>query len=90
MALVLDGAGWHGGKGVAAPDGLHLVTLSPDSPELQPVERLWPLTDEALANRHFTDPDALEEAQAARCLALRDQPAAIRARTHFHWWPEAA
>jgi transposase len=90
VVLVLDGAGWHSGKHVAIPDGLHLVTLPPYSPELQPVERLWPLTDEALANRQFADLDALEQAQAARCLTLREQPDVVRDLTRFHWWPEAA
>lgn len=90
VALVLDGAGWHGGEAVTLPAGVHPVTLPPYSPELQPAERLWALTDEALANRHFADLDELEAAQAARCLALRDQRDVIRAHTHFHWWPEAA
>jgi transposase len=90
VVLVLDGAGWHSGKAVAIPEGLHLVPLPPYSPELQPVERLWPLTDEALANRPFADLDALERAQAARCLTLREQRDVVRATTRFHWWTEAA
>ncbi len=49
-----------------------------------------PLTDEALANRAFADLDALEQAQAARCLTRREQPDVVRALTRFHWWPEAA
>ena len=70
--------------------GLHLVTLTPSSPELQPVERLWPLPDEALANRQFADLDALEQAQAARCLTLREQPEVVRAQARFRRWPGAA
>ncbi|OLV19486.1 hypothetical protein BOO71_0002575 [Deinococcus marmoris] len=35
------------------PPGLETVTLPPYSPELQPVERAWNLTDEPLANRCF-------------------------------------
>lgn len=89
VILVLDGAGWHSGRGVAAPAGMHLVPLPPYSPELQPVERVWPLTDEPLANRTFADIAELEAVQAARCLALREQRAAIRAHTRFHWWPTA-
>jgi hypothetical protein len=88
IALVLDGAGWHGGRAVVVPDGLHLVTLPPYSPELQPAERLWPLSDAPLVNRHFADLGALEEAQAERCRALRAQPEVIRAHTRFHWWPD--
>jgi hypothetical protein len=88
LALVLDGAGWPGERAVAVPDGLHLVTLPPDSPERQPAERLWALSDAPLVNRHFADLDALEEAQAERCRALRAQPEVIRAHTRFHWWPD--
>ena len=90
IVLVLDGAGWHSGAQVAVPEGLHLVFLPPYSPELQPVERLWPLTNEPLANRHFASLAELEAAQAERCLTLRAQPAVLRAQAHFHWWPEAA
>jgi transposase len=89
IILVLDGAGWHGGRGVTIPPGVHLVTLPPYAPELQPVERVWTLTDEPLANRTFADIEELETVQAARCLALRDARAMIRSHTRFHWWPAA-
>ena len=53
VVLVLDNAGWHGPKGLVVPDGVTRVFLPPYSPELQPAERLWPLVDEPVANRHF-------------------------------------
>ena len=53
IVLVLDNAGWHGPEGLAVPEGISLVFLPPYSPELQPAERLWPLVDEAVANRYF-------------------------------------
>ena len=87
---VLDGAGWHTSTHVNIPAGIHLHFLPPYSPELQPAERLWPLTNEALANRHFQDLDALQDAQAQRCLTLQTQPEVIRAYTSFHWWPRTA
>ena len=59
VIIVLDGAGWHVSAQVQVPAGVHLHNLPPYSPELQPAERLWPLTNEALANRHFHDLDAL-------------------------------
>jgi transposase len=40
-ALVLDGAGWHGGRGLVVPANVTLVPLPPYSPELNPVERVW-------------------------------------------------
>jgi transposase len=88
VILVLDQAGWHISGQVVIPEGLHLVFLPPYSPELQPAEHLWELTDQAIANRHFQDLDELTEVQAERCRKLQEQPELIRNRTHFHWWPE--
>jgi transposase len=77
------------------PVGVHLVWLPPYSPELQPAERLWPLTNEPLANeplanRSFADLAELEAVQAQRCLTLQAQPERVRAATLFHWWPLVA
>jgi transposase len=74
VLLVLDSAGWHVSPQVHVPVGLHLHFLPPYSPELQPAERLWPLTNEAPANRHFQDLDALQDVQTLRCLALQRSP----------------
>ena len=49
MLLVLDGARWHTSKSLKIPEGIHLEFLPPYSPELQPAERLWPLTNEPIA-----------------------------------------
>jgi transposase len=88
ILLVLDGAGWHSSPHVRVPVGLHLHFLPPYSPELQPAERLWPLTNEALANRHFHTLDELQEVQGQHCLRLQRTPEVIRAHTNFHWWPQ--
>ena len=90
VILVLDGAGWHASAGLAVPEGVRLEFLPPYSPELQPAEHLWPLTNEAVANRHFASLGELDAALAERCLVLADQPETIKAHTRFHWWPEAA
>lgn len=87
VVLVLDQAGWHRSQKVVVPDGLHVVFLPPYSPELQPAERLWSLSDEAIANKHFADIDELMEAQTQRCRSLVDLPDIVRASTFFHWWP---
>lgn len=87
IILVVDQAGWHLSHEVVVPEGVHLVFLPPYSPELQPAERLWSLSDEALVNEHFRDLDALMEVQAERCRMLSDLPDIIRARAHFYWWP---
>jgi transposase len=83
ILLVLDRAGWHESGEVAVPEGIHLVFLPPYSPELQPCERLWPLTNEAIANRRFETLDELQEVQAERCVVLQDDPLHLRRHTLF-------
>ena len=91
ILLVLDQAGWHTAKNkLVVPEGIHLEFLPSHSPELQPSERLWPLSDEAVANRYFEAIEEIEEALAGRCVALGEQPELIRSYIRYHWWPEAA
>jgi hypothetical protein len=40
-----------------------------EGPELQPSERLWPLSNEGVANRFFEDIEGLEQALVERCVA---------------------
>ena len=87
IVLVLDRAGWHSTQRLRVPDHLHLLFLPAYSPELQPAEHLWPLTNTALVNQHFASIEELEDAQAERCVALHGQPALIRSTALFHWWP---
>ena len=89
ILLTLDGAGWHVAKDLVLPEHLHPVFLPPYSPELQPAERLWPLANEAVANRCFADLGKLSEALEQRYLALAQQPDLIRGHTLFAWWPQA-
>jgi hypothetical protein len=90
VVLVLDQAGWHQSAQGAVPPGLHLVPLPPYSPELQPAERLWPLTNEPLANRTFDTLAELDAVLGDRCADLADHPDQVRAYTLFHWWPRIA
>lgn len=86
-AIVLDRAGWHQAKELDIPEGIELIFLPPYSPELQPAERLWQLTDEPLLNRHFDNIDQLQDKQAIRCTELMSNPDLISRHTLFHWWP---
>jgi transposase len=70
------------------PDHVHLLFLPAYSPELQPAEHLWPLTNAVLRNRHFASIEDLEDAQLAHCAALQRRPDLIRSTTLFHWWPK--
>ncbi len=89
VLLALDGAGWHRSARLERPEGLDLQLLPSHSPELQPAERLWPLVDEAVANRVFTDLDHLQATLAARCLAISGQPELVRGLCYYHWWRDA-
>ncbi len=90
IVLVVDKAGWHTGGEVEVPEGIHLEFLPSGSPELQPAERLWPLTNEAVANSFFEKIEELEEALVERCIELLDQTETIRDLTNYRWWPQAA
>jgi transposase len=90
VLLVVDQAGWHTGKEVEVPEGIHLEFLPSGSPELQPAERLWVLTNEAVANGLFEEIEQIEEALMERCVQLLDQSESIRALTNYHWWHQAA
>ena len=88
IILVLDRAGWHTSARLRVPEHVHLLFLPPYSPELQPAEHLWQLTNTALVNRHFASIDELEDVQAARCVALQNRPDLVRSATCFSWWPQ--
>jgi transposase len=90
VLLVVDQAGWHTGGEMQIPEGIHPEFLPKGSPELMPAERLWPLTNEALANSLFEEIEEIEEALVARCVGLIDQPGVIRDLTNYHWWPQTA
>jgi transposase len=88
IVLVLDRAGWHTSLRLHVPDHVFLHFLPPYSPELQPAEHLWPLTNTALVNRHFASIEELENVQADRCVVLQEQPELVRLTTCFSWWPQ--
>jgi transposase len=87
IVLVIDRAGWHISPQLAVPEGLVLVELPAYSPELQPAEHLWALTDEPLANRVIASLDELETIEGERCRQVYAHPEWVLTRTAFHWWP---
>jgi transposase len=90
ILLVVDKAGWHTGGEVQIPEGIHLEFLPNGSPELMPAERLWPLTNEALANGLFEEIEEIEQTLLERCVQLLDQAESIKVLTNYHWWPQTA
>jgi hypothetical protein len=87
IILVLDNAGWHISDKLIVPEGIELAFLPAYTPELQPAEHLWPLTNEAVANQHFATLKDLDATLAERCRTLAAMPEVIKARTNFGWWP---
>ena len=87
LLLVLDSAGWHTGTAVRAPPGTALIAQPAYSPELQPTERLWPISNEPLANKSFASIHELEEVVAHRCCEMTEMQEFLRGLTFYHWWP---
>lgn len=88
--MAVDRAGWHLSGALKIPEGIHLELMPSHSPELQPAERLWPVTNEPIANQAFTSLDELEEVLFERCRVLLEQTDLIWGLTNFHWWPQPA
>jgi hypothetical protein len=89
VILVLDNAGWHISGDLVVPRVIELALLPPYTPEPQPAEHLWPLANEAVANKHFATLKDLDAALSERCRTLAAMPETIKAATHFGWWPTA-
>jgi transposase len=89
ILLVIDQAGWHMSDKVVVPEGIYLEPLPPYSPELQPAERLWQLSDEPLANKSFDTLDELEQVLVERCCTVSQMHSQVQALTNYHWWPDA-
>jgi len=89
VVLVLDQAGWPVRDRLVVPDGLVLEFLPSYTPKLQPAQRLWPLTNEAVANPYFATLKVLDTALRAHCGSLAAMPEIIKAETRFGWWPAA-
>lgn len=87
IIIVIDRAGFHDKRSIKVPKGIIPVYLPSHSPELQPAEKLWPLSNEGIANRTFKTIDELEDVQVKTCQMLLTQKEIISARTLFHWWP---
>lgn len=89
VIVVLDGAGAHRFTEEETPEGIHLLTLPSYSPELQPAERLWRLSDEPLANRIWNDVEEMKDEAWRRCdFIRREMKEEISSLTNYHWWPE--
>ncbi len=85
IVLAIDQAGFHIAHDIVVPANIVLRFLPSHTPELQPVESVWPLLREATHNRQFLTLDAMESTLVDRCNHLMDHPADVRGRTGFSW-----
>ena len=71
IALILDQAGWHGSTSLSVPANITLMPLTPYSPELNPVERVWLYLKERFrSHRLLNDYDAIVDAATRAWNAL--------------------
>lgn len=60
--LIMDQAGWHRSSSLIVPQNIKIIYLSPYSPELNPVEKLWQfIKDNILKNTIYDTLNVLEE-----------------------------
>ena len=86
LALVLDGAGWHGGKALRVPTNITLAALPPYSPELNPVERVWLcLKQRFLSMRLLNDYEAIVAAASKAWKRLRRKTGRLTPLTSYPW-----
>lgn len=84
--VLLDQVSWHTFKHLAVPANITLLPLPPRSPELNPVENLWPfIRDNWLSNRVFATYDDILDHSCRAWNNLVDQPWKIMSISHRNW-----
>lgn len=81
--VIYDGAGFHPKPGVhALPEHVHVITLPPYSPELNPVENLWDLLRDEVCNQAFDTLDNLQTRLTAALQSYRNQSTKVTSLIH--------
>ena len=84
--LILDGAGWHGAKGLAIPPNITLIKLPPYAPELNPMENVWAyLRANKLAITVFDSYDDILDKCADAWNFFANDPGRIMSITQRDW-----
>ena len=68
----------------------YILSSCPLAPRSLCRRRLWPLTNEGVANGLFEEIEQIEQALMERCVQLLDQTETIKGITNYHWWPQTA
>jgi transposase len=85
LVLVVDNAGWHVAKRLVVPPNVVVHLLPPCTPELQPVESVWPLVRESVANRSIGRMDRLRAILRNRLTYLANHPKLVQPVIGFRW-----
>ena len=64
--MVVDGAGWHISHALLPPNNVTLLRLPPYAPELNPVERVWPICASDTSRTACTTPTPPLSTRSAR------------------------
>jgi hypothetical protein len=86
--LLWDGAPAHR-AGLKVPAGIELFRIPPQTPELNPSERLWSPLREAVSNRSFSELGEIEEVLLQEMQDLAEQTEYLQGLTNYHWLPSA-
>ena len=92
LVVLVDNTGWHEARRPQVPPNMLMHRLPRCTPELQPIEPLWPLVREVTANRSYDDPESMQVPLEERCRWLMDHPRIVRGAVGFQWaaangWP---
>lgn len=86
ILLVMDNAAWHKSSKLNFSSNLKPLYLPPYSPELQPAEHLWTLSDKLIVNRCISNLDELESRLSTQCQSLILDTPTVKSLTFFNWW----
>lgn len=84
--LLWDGAPAHRAR-LKVPDGIELLRIPPNTPELNPSERLWSPLKESVSNRCFDKLEEMEEVLIKEMQELCKQTEYLQGLTNYHWLP---
>jgi transposase len=84
--VLMDKAGWHTASELRVPENLSLGFLPPDSPELNPIERLWlHLRDNRLSHYVFQTTEAIIDSWCEAWNWLLAETGRIRSLCSYPW-----